>query len=176
LHILRGHTNAIRCVAYHPAGEMLASSSYDHTLRLWDTQSGQLLYTVPTQNTTALSIAFHPEGALLALGTNQHTIQLWDTSTWRLLTMLRDHSNSVESVCFSADGQWLFSASGDETVKIWDVAAALNSSDDRHQEGVDACRQTLQTDGPYAGMNITGVTGISMAQKMTLKTLGAVEI
>ena len=31
-------------------------------------------------------------------------------------------------------------------------------------------------DGPYAGMNISGVTGISPAQKAALKALGAVEI
>jgi hypothetical protein len=33
----------------------------------------------------------------------------------------------------------------------------------------------LQPLGPYAGMNITGASGISDAQKATLKQLGAVE-
>jgi hypothetical protein len=32
-----------------------------------------------------------------------------------------------------------------------------------------------QVPGPYEGMNITGVTGISEAQKAALKVLGAVE-
>ncbi|MDQ3248383.1 MAG: hypothetical protein M3Q45_04160 [Chloroflexota bacterium] len=37
------------------------------------------------------------------------------------------------------------------------------------------CINTLLVEGPYAGMNITGVTGITRAQKVALKTLGAVE-
>jgi hypothetical protein len=35
--------------------------------------------------------------------------------------------------------------------------------------------RTLRADRPYEGMNITGVTGITEAQKATLKALGAIE-
>jgi hypothetical protein len=35
--------------------------------------------------------------------------------------------------------------------------------------------KTLRSDRPYEGMNITGVTGITDAQKATLKALGAIE-
>jgi hypothetical protein len=37
------------------------------------------------------------------------------------------------------------------------------------------CLHQLHAPGPYADMNITGVTGISEAQKAALKALGAVE-
>ena len=47
-------------------------------------------------------------------------------------------------------------------VKFWDVASGV-------------CLQILRAPGPYAGMNITGVTGISEAQKVALRALGAVE-
>jgi WD40 repeat protein len=50
----------------------------------------------------------------------------------------------------------------DETIKIWDI-----------QTG--ACLNTLHVERPYEDMNITGVTGLSEAQKETLKTLGAIE-
>jgi hypothetical protein len=33
----------------------------------------------------------------------------------------------------------------------------------------------LRADGPYEGLNITGATGLSEAQKAALKTLGAYE-
>jgi hypothetical protein len=35
--------------------------------------------------------------------------------------------------------------------------------------------KTLRIDRPYEGMNITGVTGLTDAQKSTLKALGAVD-
>jgi WD40 repeat protein len=76
--------------------------------------------------------------------------------------MLRGHTNTVETVRFSPDGRRLASGGIDETVKVWDVAAGV-------------CIQTLRSEGPYAGMNIAGVTGISAAQVAMLKALGAVE-
>ena len=52
--------------------------------------------------------------------------------------------------------------SWDETIKLWDT-----------QTG--ECLRTLKIDRPYEGMSITGVTGISEAQKASLKALGAIE-
>jgi WD40 repeat protein len=65
------------------------------------------------------------------------------------------------SVAFSRDGETLASCSSDETIKLWDVKTG-------------ECLKTL-TDRPYEGMNITGVTGLTEAEKATLKALGAVE-
>jgi WD40 repeat protein len=80
-----------------------------------------------------------------------------------LLATLRGHTDLIECVRFSRDGVWLASGSADETIRLWDVATG-------------ECLSTLRADGPYAGMNISGVTGISPAQKAALKALGAVEI
>jgi WD40 repeat protein len=71
LHLLRGHTNAVRAVAYAPDEAILASTGYDHTLRLWDVRSGRLLDTLPTNGTTALSVAFDQCGEWLALGAQE---------------------------------------------------------------------------------------------------------
>lgn len=35
--------------------------------------------------------------------------------------------------------------------------------------------KTFRSDRPYEGMNITGIKGLSIPQKMNLKALGAVE-
>lgn len=49
----------------------------------------------------------------------------------------------------------------DETIKLWDFKTG-------------ECLKTL-SNKPYAGMNITGVKGLTAAEKATLKALGAVE-
>ena len=61
---------------------------------------------------------------------------------------------------FSADGQILLSGGLDRTIKLWDVATGL-------------CIRTLMGDRLYEGMNIQGATGLTNAQKATLKALGA---
>jgi WD40 repeat protein len=68
----------------------------------------------------------------------------------------------VLSVAVSPQGTTIASGSYDETIKLWD----FNTGE---------CLKTLRAARPYEGMNITGVTGLTEAQKATLKALGAVE-
>jgi hypothetical protein len=159
-HTLHGHTEEVHDLVFDETGTLLVSTGHDRTIRLWDPQSGELLYTLSTWDTTLLSIAFHPQADWLALGGNDHVSRLWDIQNERLLATFYGHTNRVEAVRFSPDGQWL--ASADETIRLWDVTTG-------------DCRQILRVDGPYAGMNIASVTGISAAQKAALKALGAVE-
>lgn len=159
---LIGHTNGVNCVAFHPHGALLATSSFDQTVRLWDAATGQLVGTLPTQSTITNTLAFHPQGALLATAAKDHTISLWDIAEQRLIITLHGHTDQVECIRFSPDGQWLAGASADETISLWEVRTGV-------------CRQVYHVGGPYAGMNITGVTGISTAQKAALKALGAFE-
>ena len=106
--------------------------------------------------------AFSPNGQTLASGSDDHTVRLWDVTSGQCLKILQGHTNGVWSVAFSPDGQTLASGSQDETIKLWDV-----------QTG--ECCKILRSERLYEGMNITGVTGLTEAQKATLKALGAVE-
>ena len=54
------------------------------------------------------------------------------------------------------------SSSADGTLRLWDLKTGK-------------CVATMEPAGPYAGMNIAGVTGITPAQRATLMALGAVE-
>lgn len=171
---LIGHTHGVRSVDFSPDGTLLISSGYDRTLRLWEVQSGQMLYGWPPQNSLILRAIFHPNGALLATGASDHSVRLWDVTSAKrgqLLVTLRGHTDLVGWICFSPDGQWLASCGTDETIRLWDVTAALAASTGKET----ACVATLRPAGPYAGMNIAGVTGISEAQRAALLALGAVE-
>ncbi|MCE7986630.1 MAG: hypothetical protein DYG89_36110 [Caldilinea sp. CFX5] len=166
---LHGHTEWVWAVAFHPSG-ILASGSFDRTVRLWHVHSGEVQQVLSHDASIVQVLAFNRDGSLLAVGTGDAMIYLWDTRTLAtapttplpLLHKWQAHSEVIQGLAFSSEGQLLASASLDGTVKIWDVYTRQ-------------CRHTLQAPGPYAGMTISGVTGISEAQKIALKTLGAID-
>jgi len=159
---LAEHSALIWSLNWSPDGRLLASGSGDHTAKLWDIHQSFSVQTLEGHENWVWSVAWHPNGHQLATGSQDHTIRIWDMNTGQCLAGLTGHTSWVQAVVWNPEGTQLASGSSDETIKLWNVETG-------------ECLQTMHSDRPYEGMNITGVTGITEAQKATLKTLGAVE-
>ena len=159
--ILQGHSNRVRSITFSPDGEILASGSDDQTVKLWDVHNGKCLTNFQEHSNRVWSVAFSPDGEILASASEDQTVKLWDVHNGKCVKTLQG-ANWVKSVAFSPDGQTLICGSQDETIKLWDVMTG-------------DCLKTLRSLKPYEKMNITGVTGLTAAQLVTLKALGAVQ-
>ncbi|MBW4620729.1 MAG: WD40 repeat domain-containing protein [Cyanosarcina radialis HA8281-LM2] len=163
LNTLQGHTTGVQSIAFSSDGQTIASSSFDRTVRLWDVRTGQCLKILQEHTNPVLSVVFNPTNSqILASGSFDRTVRLWDVRTGQCLSILQGHASGIWTVDFSPDGCWLASAGEDGTIMLWDVKTG-------------ECRKTLRAAKPYEGTNITGVTGLTAAQKATLKALGATE-
>ncbi|MGJ3245536.1 MAG: BTAD domain-containing putative transcriptional regulator [Elainellaceae cyanobacterium] len=163
LNTLEGHELDIWAVAWNPHQALVASGSFDKTVKLWNPDSGDCLQTLCGHASGVLSIAWSPDGNTLASGSSDNTIRLWSVETGRCLRTLEGHHNWVMSVSFASTGDVLASSSQDETIRLWDWKTGQ-------------CLKVLRATRPYEGMNITGVTGLTEAQKSTLRALGAIEV
>ncbi|GAB1542927.1 NB-ARC domain-containing protein [Scytonema sp. NUACC21] len=159
---LADHKDAVRSLAFSPDGKMLASGSEDQTIRLWNFHSGKCLNILEGHSKQVYSVTFSPDGQTLASGSGDGTVKLWQVSTGRCFDTITGHTAAIRTVAFSADGRLLASGSEDENIQLWDVQKCIR-------------QKLLKSPRLYEGMEITGVTGLTDAEKATLKALGAIE-
>lgn len=109
-----------------------------------------------------MAIAFSPDGQILASGSLDHTVRLWGVATGKCLKVLH-HTRWVLGVTFTYldTGLAVVSSSDDRTIGFWDVKTGK-------------CVNILRSARPYEGMKIVGAIGLTDAQVVTLKALGAV--
>jgi WD40 repeat protein len=89
---LTGHTDSVRSVSFSPNGKMLASASFDKTMKLWDTSIGTEIKTLTGHTDSVNGVSFSPDGKMLASASFDNMVKLWDTSTGTEIKTLTGHT------------------------------------------------------------------------------------
>src|SRR5262249_18012919 len=78
---ISGHGGPLTGVAYHPDGKLIATSSWDRTIRLWDAQTGDLKQSLLGHRDWVLHVEFSPDGRRIASGGADSAVKLWETTS-----------------------------------------------------------------------------------------------
>jgi WD40 repeat protein/transcriptional regulator with XRE-family HTH domain len=114
----QAHTDTVRALAFSPDGCALATGSWDGSIKLWDIESGILLWTSWfTDNIECL--AFAPDGRTLASGGDDATVQLWDAISGARHQTLKGHVGPVFALAWSPGGSLLASGGVDRVIRLW---------------------------------------------------------
>ncbi|MBP2478348.1 WD40 repeat protein/transcriptional regulator with XRE-family HTH domain [Crossiella equi] len=142
-----GHTASVRHAAFSPDGATLATASWDHTVRLWRTETTRPVEVLDEHDAIVWSVAFDKQGRLATAGGRTVLWELGERPR-KLLTLpggtytvafgpdgrslataegVRDladlpftgHDDVVTSVAHRPDGAVLASGGWDRTVRLW---------------------------------------------------------
>ncbi|MBD1888382.1 serine/threonine-protein kinase [Coleofasciculus sp. FACHB-SPT9] len=119
---LHGHESQVNSLAISPDGQILASSSADKTIRIWNKSTAKEIRLIKGHDSYVNSLAISPDGNTLISGSADKTIKVLNVSTGQEIRRLKGHSNPINSVAISFDWQTLASGSADKTIKIWDIS------------------------------------------------------
>jgi WD40 repeat protein len=116
-------------VAFSPGGRRIASavrridsSGGNETVKVWDTESGQLLLRLNGYARFARDVTFSPDGQRIAsVGDDERTIKVWDSVSGREMLTLKGYSLGADRVSFSPDGRCIASSGDLGTIRIWDA-------------------------------------------------------
>ncbi|PGH04342.1 hypothetical protein AJ79_07122 [Helicocarpus griseus UAMH5409] len=111
--IFRGHTNGVMCLQFED--NILATGSYDTTIKIWDTETGQELRTLRGHQSGIRCLQF--DDTKLISGSLDRTIKVWNWRTGECMSTYTGHQDGV--ICLHFDSTILASGSMDNTVKIW---------------------------------------------------------
>ena len=108
----KGHTNGVMCLQFDD--HILASGSYDSTIKIWDIETGEELRTLRGHTLGIRCLQF--DDTKLISGSLDGTVKMWDLNTGKLLRTLTGHSGGVIGLHF--DSTILASGSQDQTIKV----------------------------------------------------------
>eukprot|EP00898_Chlorokybus_atmophyticus_P001747 jgi/Chlat1/2573/Chrsp175S00149 len=114
---------------------VLATASYDHTIRFWEATSGICYRTLQYSDSQVNKLEISPDKHFLAAAGNPH-IRLFEVNSNNPQPVLsfEGHTSNVTAIGFHSDGNWMYSGSEDGTVKIWDLRCSPSHSCQREFE------------------------------------------
>ncbi|MDH3661800.1 MAG: c-type cytochrome [Alphaproteobacteria bacterium] len=178
-----GHEFAITGLDQHAADGIIATSSIDETVRLWDLEqagdegSNEPIATLYGHDGPVLSVDLSADGELVASGGVDGTVRVWRRGDGDRLKVFARHHGPVWSVTFAPDGETLLSGGADGLVLTYDldaadgpeagdlaergpaVAAGTASRGEKLFKTCSACHTTTPDDGHRAGPTLHDLFG-----------------
>lgn len=130
--VYRGHSGPVTALAWSPDGAYLASGGDDHSIQIWQPESGSSVYIFRGSSGSVPAVTWAPDSRRLASASagpstsggapaQGNAVQVWYALTGKAIYSYYGHASGITSVAWDPKGERIASASTDYTVQIWDA-------------------------------------------------------
>ncbi|KAI9137114.1 WD40-repeat-containing domain protein [Paraphysoderma sedebokerense] len=127
--VLRGHTERVGGISWHPKATLsqsksvvnLASGAGDGSVCLWSLEQDTPLATLQGHVARVSRVEFHPSGRYLGTASFDTTWRLWDVESTTELLLQEGHSREVYCISFQCDGALAATGGLDGIGRVWDL-------------------------------------------------------
>lgn len=118
----KSHRSRVSSVMISPDGTLLASGSYDDSIKLWTLPEGEHLKTLTGHVATVNSLAMSPDGKLLASASSDKTVKIWTLPEGQLQATLTGFADQLSTLAISPDGKLLVSGDYGKSITLWTMS------------------------------------------------------
>uniref|UniRef100_A0A8C9VJ03 PWP2 small subunit processome component n=1 Tax=Scleropages formosus TaxID=113540 RepID=A0A8C9VJ03_SCLFO len=141
LEVLAGHEGPVSGLSFNPVRSILASSSWDRTVKLWDMADSWQTKETLRLTSDGLAVTHRPDGQELAVATldgeisfwnpmtamqtgsilGRHDLQMGRKETDKITAKQAAKGKSFTTLCYSADGQSILAGGQSKFVCIYNI-------------------------------------------------------
>ncbi|XP_047503977.1 notchless protein homolog 1 [Pieris napi] len=116
---MTGHQQLINDVKFSPDSRIIASASFDKSVKLWEASTGKFITTLRGHVQAVYMVAWSADSRLLLSSSADSTLKVWNMKTKKLELDLPGHADEVFAVDWSPDGAYVASGGKDKVLKLW---------------------------------------------------------
>lgn len=164
INVFKGHNNGVMCLQFDDS--ILATGSYDATIKIWDIESGKELRTLRGHQSGIRALQF--DDKKLISGSIDRSLKVWNWRTGECISTYTGHTGAV--ICLHFDSSILASGSQDTTIKVWNFEDKSTFCLRGHTDWVNAVRVQSASRTLFSASDDCAVKLWDLASKACLRT------
>ena len=166
-----GHQRDIGSVAVSPHSQLIATGSFDKTIRIWKPKSpnGELVAVTPKQEGVVSRVVFTADGQRIVSADWEGNVAFWDLVGHQLGKWQKVHQTQIRGLGITRDGSRIVTADKSGYVKILDGFGKLQKEFFSYQSGINVLtispdEQMLATGGMDGTARVWDFQGRQLAE------------
>lgn len=122
-----GHNDPVTHAVFVP-GNMILSSSWDNSIKLWDIETGAVIREFFGHTGGVNDLALHPDRETFVTGSFDTDLRIWTLNSFLINQRLVDFLPAIEKVAVSQDASFVVTAHDEGSVMLWDLTGERDDS------------------------------------------------